>query len=108
MLEGDDVCGILATDPNFCRGQQKVIVSLDKDLKGIPGFYVKSLKDVDAKGQTIVHEVSEAQADDWFTIQTIAGDATDGYGGCPGMGMERAQEAVKNRLKLVPYTHVLT
>ena len=34
-LEADDCLGILATLPSFMRGRQKVIVSVDKDMKSI-------------------------------------------------------------------------
>lgn len=101
-LEGDDVLGILATWPRFRRTRgNPVIVSIDKDLKTIPCTYVRDL-------ETGPVTISEAEADRWHMIQTLAGDATDGYGGCPGIGMERATKAVEGMTKLVPYEHRLT
>ena len=108
-LEGDDVCGILATDPKFKPGTEKVIVSLDKDLKTIPGLYVRRLNERNPfTGLPIIHEITVQDADEFHMIQTLAGDQTDGYGGCPGIGMERAGEAIRLRQKVVPYEHEFT
>lgn len=98
-LEGDDVLGILATWKHL-KGE-KVIVSIDKDLRAIPGLYVRDL-------ETGIVEISEEEADRWHMIQTLAGDPTDGYSGCPGIGLERAKQAVEEMTKLVPYEHTLT
>lgn len=98
-LEGDDVLGILATWRKL-KGE-KVIVSIDKDMKSVPGLYVRDL-------ETGIVEISEAEADRWHMIQTLAGDPTDGYLGCPGIGLERAIKAVEEMTKLVPYEHTLT
>lgn len=81
-LEGDDCMGILATWPKL-KGE-KVIVSIDKDMKSIPGLYSRD-------GENIV-EVSEANADYWHLTQTLTGDTTDGYQGCPGVGPKKANE----------------
>jgi DNA polymerase-1 len=98
-LEGDDILGILATWQKV-RGE-KVIVSIDKDMKTIPGLYCR---DLDAG----IVEVSEEEADNWHLIQTLAGDQTDGYPGCPGIGMDRAAKAILEPTILVPYEHELT
>lgn len=79
-LEGDDVLGILATHPTLITGD-KIMVSVDKDLRQIPGkLYVpngrKKLK------------VTQLEGDRWFMTQTLTGDATDGYKGCPRVGPE--------------------
>lgn len=39
--------------------------------------------------------ISEKKADEWFFIQTMAGDATDGYSGVPGIGVKRAAELLE-------------
>jgi DNA polymerase-1 len=82
MLEADDVMGILATHPDLLPGK-KVIVSADKDMKTIPG----ALYNPD-KGQ--YREISEMEADYWHFWQTLTGDPTDGFPGCPRVGKQRA------------------
>lgn len=78
-LEGDDVMGILATDPN--KEDDTIIVSGDKDMFQIPG---KLWKD------DILHEITQEQADYQFYMQTITGDVTDGYSGIRGTGPAKA------------------
>lgn len=79
-LEGDDVLGILAT-----RNPECVIWSLDKDLKQIPGKHL-----VDDE----VIEISREAADRFHLYQTLVGDASDGYKGCPGIGPVKAEKIV--------------
>lgn len=98
-LEGDDVLGILMTSKVIIHGP-KIQVSIDKDQRQIPGWFYHQGKDE-------LVEISAEEADRWHAIQTLAGDPTDGYGGCPGIGMERAVAAVEAMTKLVPYTHQL-
>jgi DNA polymerase I len=79
-LEADDVLGILGTrDPNG------IIVTIDKDLKSVPGNHWNP----DKKELGVV-AVSEEDADFFFLTQAIAGDNTDNYKGVPGIGMVRA------------------
>jgi DNA polymerase-1 len=80
-LEGDDCMGILAT-AKAIKGE-KIIVSIDKDMKTIPGLYCRDLK-------SGVVEITEEEADYWHLYQTLIGDQTDGYKGCPGIGPKRA------------------
>ncbi|WP_087502349.1 hypothetical protein [Pseudomonas sp. SID14000] len=78
-LEGDDVLGILATNPEFLDVDEAIPVSCDKDFNTIPGrFYWLT--------QNKVVTNTEADADRWHMYQTMKGDATDGYGGIPGVG----------------------
>lgn len=93
-LEGDDCMGILAT-ANVIKGE-KVIVSIDKDMKTIPGLFVHRLEDG-------IMEISETEADYWHLYQTLTGDTTDGYAGCPGVGPKKA-EAILNSSNL-PASH---
>lgn len=86
-LEADDVLGILSTWPKL-KGD-KVIVTKDKDLQTIPGLHFLAHKE-----ERGVFEVSEESADLWHLIQTLAGDVTDGYKGCPGIGITRAEKAL--------------
>lgn len=102
-MEGDDLLGVLATMPTFKPRFEKLVVSLDKDLKTIPGLYCR---DPFAKDMEIV-EISEQDADEWHLIQTLAGDPTDGYPGCPGIGMSKATKFVKGCIGVEAHEHVL-
>ena len=75
-IEADDVLGILSTHPSLIRGE-KIIVSADKDLKTIPGNLYHG-------GNWL--EIDEPTARYNWLMQTLTGDTTDGYPGCPGMG----------------------
>lgn len=75
-LEADDAMGIYAT-----KEEGHVIVSPDKDMRQIPGQLY------DFKENTLI---SKEDGRNWHYIQTLAGDATDGYSGCPGIGVKRA------------------
>lgn len=78
-LEADDCMGILSTHPTLIKGE-KIIVSGDKDMQTIPGLLFNPDKD------TAVRRISELTANRYFLTQTITGDTTDGYPGCPGHG----------------------
>jgi 5'-3' exonuclease len=78
-LEADDVMGILSTHPKLVAGR-KIIVSEDKDMKTIPGWLYNPGKDRKPR------LVSEYEANLYHMEQTLTGDATDGYKGCPGAG----------------------
>jgi len=77
-LEADDVLGIMATEDD-----NTVIWSTDKDLKTIPG---KHLVD----GEVITRSAEES--DYWFYFQTLIGDLTDNYSGCPKVGAKTAEK----------------
>lgn len=94
-LEADDVMGILMTK----HPGKYILWSLDKDLKQIPGEHI-----ADAEVITRTQE----EGDHFFYLQALAGDRTDGYAGCPGVGMELADRALRAGTKLVPYHHELT
>jgi DNA polymerase-1 len=81
-IEADDTLGILATHPSLIAGK-KIIVSADKDLKTIPG-------DLYHGGNWM--EIDEATARYNWLLQTLMGDTTDGYPGCPGMGPVSARK----------------
>jgi DNA polymerase-1 len=82
-LEADDVLGILATKPGHDTVSRKVIVSQDKDMLTIPGFLWR---------EGALAESSPRQAMQWHYYQTLCGDKSDGYPGCPGLGEKRALE----------------
>ena len=84
-IEGDDILGILATSSIIIKGE-KIIVSLDKDMKTIPCQYC------DMRDPITVQTITEAQADYWHMYQTLVGDTADGYPGCPGIGAVTAEK----------------
>ena len=88
-LEGDDVLGILATHPTAVRGQ-KIIVSIDKDMKTIPAYVWNPDKDDQPR------LIDEAEADYWHLYQTLTGDTTDGYPGLPGCGPKGAEKVLED------------
>lgn len=87
-LEGDDCMGILATRSNPDK-EERIIVSIDKDMKTIPGLFCRW--GVSNK----VVEISEHAADYWHLFQTLTGDVTDGYKGCPGVGPKKAEQILE-------------
>lgn len=93
MLEGDDVLGILQTS---AESGSTIIWSLDKDLKQIPGLHLRDDE---------VVEITREEGDRFHLFQTLAGDVTDGYSGCPGVGKEVAQRALASGMKLWPVEH---
>lgn len=82
-LEADDILGILGTHKSIVKGP-KVLVSIDKDLKQIPGLLFNPDKDIEPQ------EVTQEQGDHWHLMQTLMGDTVDGFPGCPGIGPKRA------------------
>ena len=89
-LEADDVLGILATARRILpEGSRKIIVSVDKDMLSIPGAFYHSRKDK-------LVEVSEREAAYRHMLQTLTGDAVDGYKGCPGVGPLKAERLLSS------------
>lgn len=83
-LEGDDIMGIMATSRD-----NTIILSPDKDMQQIPGKLCKAL------GEEII-EISKEEADYYHLYQTLTGDQTDGYAGCPGVGPVKAEKVLKD------------
>lgn len=77
-LEGDDILGLLAT-----KMKETVVVTIDKDLRQIPGMLYNPDKDE-------MQEIGEEGAAMFHLIQTLTGDSVDGYPGCPGIGPVKA------------------
>lgn len=98
-LEADDVMGIMATHAGILKGNEKVLVTWDKDLRTIPGLHWNPTNDAD-RGPV---EVSEKEADASFYAQVLSGDAVDGYPGCPGIGKKRAELIVNGRVFTYPH-----
>jgi len=82
-LEADDAIGIDATNPKYAS-LDNIVVSPDKDMRQIPGA-LWNLSDN-------VEEITKEEGDTWHLIQSLAGDPTDGYAGCPGIGVKRASD----------------
>ena len=89
-LEGDDVMGIMATNPE--RKAEFVIVSEDKDMRTIPGLVYHP-----HRPEQGVMEITRDDADRFLLWQTICGDPGDGYPGCRGLGKTSlyAQEIIE-------------
>ena len=77
-LEADDVLGILGTS-----NPDTIIWSEDKDLLTIPAKHWLN-------GEVVT--VTEAEADYQFYYQTLIGDNTDNYKGCPSVGAVTANK----------------
>jgi len=90
-LEADDVMGVLSTHPYLVKGR-RIIVSEDKDMKTIPGWLFNPDKD------EIPRMVDTVEADRFHMFQTLTGDPSDGYPGCPGIGPKKAEKLLLDRL----------
>ena len=77
-LEADDVLGILGTS-----NDDTIIWSEDKDLQTIPAKHW-------INGEVVT--ISEEEADRMFYYQTLIGDSTDNYKGCPSIGAVSANK----------------
>jgi DNA polymerase-1 len=104
-LEADDALGILSSEGS--TEYKRIICGKDKDFKTVPGFYHR-LKDLDARGHPVVNEITPWEAMRFHIFQTLKGDMTDGYPGCPGLGDKRSQELVDTPVLLVRGDGVIT
>jgi DNA polymerase-1 len=77
-VEADDALGILAGPDDF-------MASVDKDLLTVPGKHLRN-------GELVVQ--SEVEADRCFFTQTLVGDRSDHYPGCPGVGEKKAEASL--------------
>lgn len=89
-LEADDVMGILATEPQ--DEEKRCIVSADKDMATVPAWVWNPAKERKPR------RISEEDANRWFLKQTLIGDPTDGYKGCPGIGPKAAEAILDGTL----------
>ena len=76
-LEADDLLGLMSS-----RG---IMVSIDKDLKTVPGLHFNP-----SFPEEFVYEVTPESAHYNHMYQTLCGDSTDGYKGCPSIGPKTA------------------
>ena len=93
-LEADDVLGVLATS----LPEPTVILSIDKDMKTIPGLFL-DLRAVRAGEDTTPLVVTPEEADRAFYRQVLTGDTADNYPGCPGIGPKKADEILDKAAK---------
>jgi DNA polymerase-1 len=84
-LEADDVCGVSSGALQKAGLREPVIVSIDKDLRSIPGLVFSP-----RHPELGVEEITEEAADRAHLYQTLIGDPVDGYTGCPGVGPKKA------------------
>lgn len=75
-IEADDVIGILVTEE---RGKYLVDCA-DKDMRTIPNMWLT----------TDDRPITEREAFRFHMAQTLMGDTTDNYKGCPSIGEKRA------------------
>jgi len=76
-LEADDLLGLYSWDG--------IMVSIDKDLRTVSGLHYNPNYPEDG-----IIEVTEDEAHYNHMYQTLCGDSTDGYKGCPAVGPKTA------------------
>jgi 5'-3' exonuclease len=91
-LEADDIMGIQSTHPKYSANKM-IIVSEDKDMKTIPGWLYNPAKDLAPRF------INEGEANYWHLYQTLVGDATDNYKGCPKVGPVKAEKLLQGVMK---------
>lgn len=99
-LEADDVMGRLATEPTK---DDRIMVAQDKDMLTIPGLLYRP-----HEAKPKVREISLEAADRFHLLQTLAGDQTDEYPGCPGIGFGRGADHLDAGEGVEPYEHTFT
>lgn len=85
-LEADDLMGIVGSGGPMPDGSIPVIVTIDKDLRQVPGWHLNPDKD------DFPVYVDQFEADCFFHQQWMTGDATDGIPGLYGVGPVKAQK----------------
>ena len=80
-LEADDILGIMLTNPKYADA---VCLTLDKDLRNVPGRHMNPVKEKRPVN------IKLPAADYAWMMQTLHGDAVDGYVGIPRVGPARA------------------
>lgn len=104
-LEGDDVCGIMMT--RRAGAEERICVSIDKDMRTIPGLHFNP--DKIPFGVTdlmsLVETVTKEEADHFHLVQALAGDPTDGFAGCTGIGVKTADALIDAGVLFEQYEH---
>lgn len=95
-LEADDVARIIYEDNKSYNFSEKVIVSIDKDFYTVPEVnFLRDLKD-----DAVVEYINKETAEYNLMLQTIMGDATDGYYGIPLWGNAKARKWLNDKPRL--------
>lgn len=79
-LEADDILGVLGSRDT----DRYIVCSGDKDLRSVPCVLYNFLTNK-------IDVIDDFMADHWFYYQTLIGDSTDGYKGCPLVGPKKAE-----------------
>jgi len=80
-IEADDIMGIYA--------EESIAVTIDKDLRGVPGWHYNPFK------EDFPTYVSKDEAEEFFCIQWMTGDSTDCIPGLWRVGPKRAKSFLK-------------
>lgn len=105
-LEADDMISLLMTNPQLDMFH-RIAVGRDKDFKSIPGWHYQHHQG-DQNADIKPFYITEGEADRWHLMQSLAGDRTDGFEGCPGIGIKRAAALIDERMLQVPGEGVIT
>lgn len=89
-LEGDDIMGI-----NLGMGWADVAVSTDKDILTLPGNVLRVPRSMKNAEEPKVKVNAQVDADRYWMFQTLVGDSSDDYGGCPGVGPVKAKSILQ-------------
>lgn len=95
-LEADDVARIIYEDKKNFSQEEKVIVSIDKDFYTVPN--VQFLRDLN--DDAVVEFINEETARYNLMLQTIMGDATDGYSGIPLWGKAKTVKWLREKPRI--------
>lgn len=85
-LEADDLLGLY-----HHLHADSVMVSIDKDLKTVVGLHYNPDHPEDG-----VYQVTKDEAHRTHMTQTLCGDSTDGYKGCPTVGIKTVEKLFKD------------
>lgn len=103
-LEADDVLGILSSIAYRRRAKpgapKLLMVTDDKDLKGVPGFLVPLWGA--EQHPVFPRETSPNEAVEWHLRQTVVGDPSEGFKGAKGAGPAVWEKAVARALEGQP------
>ena len=101
-LEADDLIAIRAKELGV---DNCIVVSIDKDMKTIGGYYFSpyQIRFKDENGynhkvykQQKVQLIKQDEADRFFYTQMLTGDSVDNIKGLKGYGVKKAEKVLKN------------
>lgn len=85
-IEADDIMGILGSRETLKDGSVPVIVTVDKDLRQVPGWHFNPTK------EDFPVRVTPQEADFYFHQQWLTGDPTDNFPGLWKWGPVKAEK----------------